>query len=123
MHNDGWADARPLSMQCSSVRRPSPTPEEGSCPAPRQWILLPLQRSALRRLHELCAIPASHGELVQVKVLHSVKEDDPITMAEVRFALLKLLEHYAVRVRNGPTEFIFPISHRHAVAFAWRFHN
>jgi hypothetical protein len=65
-------------------------------------------------------LAASYSEPIKMKVLHSVKKHDPITMPEVRLALLELLEDYAVRVRNRPTQFICPISDRQPIGFARR---
>jgi len=93
---------------------------EAAFPPPRHQTVIPPQGDALGCFEQFCTITTSYGELVQVKVLHSVKEDDPITVSEVRLAVLELLEYYAVRVRNRPTPFIFPISDRHPISFARR---
>jgi hypothetical protein len=55
-------------------------------------------------------ITTSYGKLVQVKLLHSVKEHNPITMSKLRLALLELPKNHAVRVSNRPPGVIFPVS-------------
>jgi hypothetical protein len=44
-------------------------------------------------------------------------------MPKVRLALLEPLQDHTVGIRNRPTQFIFPISDRHPIAFAWRFQD
>jgi hypothetical protein len=91
-----------------------------ACTPPRHRPVIHLQGHALGGSEQLRTITTRDGELIQMKVLHSVKKHDPITMPEVRLALLKLLENYAVRIRNRPTQFVFPISDRHPIGFARR---
>jgi hypothetical protein len=56
-----------------------------------------------------------------VKVLHSVKEDDPVGMPQIRFAaLLEPPQDDAIRVGNRLAWRILPISNRHPIGFTWR---
>ena len=58
-----------------------------------------------------------------MKVLHRMEEHDPVPMPKVRLSLLELPQNYAVRIRNWLARFIFPVSHRDPISFAWRFYE
>src|SRR6266567_3013902 len=95
---------------CSLLRRPTPTPQEAACPVPRHGTVIRLQCDALGSFEQFSTLAASYSESVQMKMLHSVKEHDPITMSNIRFALFELLQNYAVSIDSWLTSFIFPIS-------------
>jgi hypothetical protein len=75
------------------------------------WMMLPsvfhsqpsrfcLQGNALRCFQHGSPFPTSYSKPVQTKVLHGVKQNDPIPMPEIRFALLELLQNYPVSIDN-----------------------
>jgi hypothetical protein len=75
-------------------------PQKTGCLAPH-WSVVTPQRHPLGSFEQFCTISPSDGEFVQVKVLHGVKEHDPIGMLQIRLAaLLEPPQDDSIRVDN-----------------------
>ena len=88
-----------------------------------RWYLVGFQRNALGSPQQGRPFSTGDSELIEVETFHGMKQHYPITMPEIRFALLELLQDHAIGIGNRVAGFVFPVSDRYAIGFRRRFHH